>query len=131
MGIIENWSYRWFGLWREQGVGFEKCPSIKDFIDPDLVKGYPLFELYSYLGNCQKVAATSGFSLPDPFTGEVIKESVCYVTDGEWLWLDSLPYYIEKYQVAIPADFLRNIDSNNYKPIELSIEVEHLDWPSL
>lgn len=129
MRLIESWSNRWFGLWREQGFGFENCPSINEFIEPGLVEGYRLNELFCYLDNSETVATTSGDSFCDPFSGEIIKESISYKTDGKWLWLDSLPYYIEKYKVAIPLSFLKNIDNNGYLPTKWSGDLQSLDWP--
>jgi hypothetical protein len=130
MGLLESWPNKWFGVWKEQGAGFENCPSLKDFINVELVKEYNFSELFWYLEDSQTVATTSGDSFPDPFTGELIKESISYKTDGRWLWLDSLPYYIEKYKVAIPIEFFNDIMSNKCLPVKWSGDIQSLDWPN-
>ena len=130
MDLIQNWPYKWFGLWKEQGKMFRKCPSVYDFIRPDLVGRYRLNELRHYLDNSTEVSATSGMYMPDPFTGEEINSSVCYMTDGDWLWLDTLPYLIEKYHIAIPKAFIKHIEKNRYKPVSDFIDFDLLDWPS-
>lgn len=131
MKLLESWPNKWFEVWKEQGIGFETCPSLKDFINIKLVEEYNCVELFSYLENSQTVATTSGDSFTDPFTGELIRESISYKTDGIWLWLDSLPYYIEKYKVAIPIEFLKNIMDNKFLPVKWSGDIQSLDWPQL
>lgn len=129
MEIIKDWPYKWFGVWSEYGEGFENYPSIKEFMNPAIVGEYLLKDLDYYLSNCQIVATTSGSVFPDPKDGKVIKESISYRTDGEWLWIDSLPYYIKKYEVAIPEKFLRNITKNKYIPTKWEGNFDDLDWP--
>ena len=126
--LIQNWPHKWFGMWKEHGEGYENCPSIREFVDADLVSTYSFTDLENYLLNSQELAATSSY--PDAFTGEVMFGSVTYITDGVWLWFDSLPYYIKKYNVAIPNSFLEHIKSNNYIPVEeWTGDFQSLDFP--
>lgn len=129
MNLVENWQHKWFGMWHEQGEGCENYPSINEFIRPEIVAKYRFKELTNYLENSQMVSVTSGDYSPDPYTGRIIKESISFVTDGEWLWLDNLPYFIQKYNVAIPVSFLKRIESNNYKPVKWSGDFDSLEWP--
>lgn len=131
MKVIQSWPNKWFGLWKEQGVGYEKCPSLNSFIYPDLVKEYSLTKLFYYLEHSQTIATTSGSSFADVITGQTIKESISYKTDGIWLWLDSLPHYVKEHNVAIPISFLHNIEVNKYSPVSWSGELQSLDWPPL
>ncbi len=128
---IDLWPNRWFGIWREYGDSYKKCPSVNEYIFPEIVKKYELNKLLNYLRNCQAISATSRVHFPDPMTGEIINGSICYRTDGEWLWLDDLPDYIEKHSVAIPNEFLKNIIDNVYIPLEWSGDFKNLDWPFL
>lgn len=128
---MENWSHKWFGLWKENGQEYTKCPSILDWVKPEIVRNYNLVQVSSYLLNSQELSSTSGEVFPDPFTNELVKGTISFRTDGEWLWLDSLPYYIEKYDVALPKKFLESIQRNNFKPVRWSGDMDSLDLPDL
>lgn len=34
---------------------------------------------------------------------------VHFLTDGEWVWPESLSYYVNKYDVTLPSDFVARI----------------------
>jgi hypothetical protein len=36
------------------------------------------------------------------------------LTDGEWLWRKDLAFYVGKYNVRLPDEFLRTIRANQY-----------------
>ena len=129
MDLIQNWPYKWFGMWKDQRDGFKNYPDIEDFIQPQTVAKYQHEKLYNYLKNSQILLATSGDYAPDPFTGEIIEMSICHMTDGIWVWINSLPYYIDKYKVAIPEAFLENIERNNFMPVKWDGDMDALDWP--
>lgn len=42
------------------------------------------------------------------------------LTDGVWLWRADLAYYIAKYQVAIPEEFVAQMRKNGWKVPDLS-----------
>lgn len=44
------------------------------------------------------------------------------LTDGEWAWPDDLAYYLEKYHVALPEDFVTWIAERGYEVGSLSRE---------
>ena len=37
-------------------------------------------------------------------------------TDGEWIWDESLLYYVQNYQLAPPEEFLTYLRARNYEP---------------
>lgn len=37
-------------------------------------------------------------------------------TDGDWLWREDLSYYVTKYHVSLPGEFLVRLRGLNYKP---------------
>src|SRR5262245_41723138 len=37
---IDDWPHRWFGFWREYGKAYERCPSIRDFVRPEIAATY-------------------------------------------------------------------------------------------
>lgn len=36
-------------------------------------------------------------------------------TDGVWLWMSDLAYYVAKYHVALPDEFLAHMKQNDWK----------------
>ncbi|MCG5218065.1 hypothetical protein [Streptosporangium sp. KLBMP 9127] len=57
---------------------------------------------------------------------DVLTESGCAIgpvatlTDGEWLWPSYLSYYISKYKVQLPLEFVSIIERRNGKCPELT-----------
>ena len=49
----------------------------------------------------------------DETAGSAGTGSAC--TDGKWLWPDDLSYYVRKYNISIPADFLETMEENNWE----------------
>ncbi len=129
--IINKWPHKWFGVWKEYGEEYKNCPSIKDFIYPEIAANYELNKITNYLTTSTGIVATSRSSFPEPFTKEILSGSISYRTDGVWVWLDDLPNYIKKYGVALPQSFLDNILRNDYKVIDWEGNYEELNWPSL
>lgn len=35
-------------------------------------------------------------------------------TDGEWVWNDEIVYYIEKYNVSVPSEFVLHMKKNDW-----------------
>ena len=129
---INKWPHKWFGIWNEYGDDYKKLVSIKEFVYPEVVKGYNLQGVKNYLTNSLLLSSTSRMAFPCPFTGKLYEGSISFRTDGEWLWLDDLPFYIENYNVALPTSFLQKMDKNNYMPVKLwGGNPEELDWPKL
>ena len=111
-----EWEHRWFGYWREYGPAYSECPSIRDFVDQQVVSNYNKEGLRSYLTSAPIVASTSRINFPCPFTGRRIAGSLSVRTDGEWSWLDDLPDYIEEFGVRLPARFEEKIQDLNFLP---------------
>lgn len=124
---------RSIGFFREMSQGKETDPSIYDFVkkgDPSLAE-----KICNYLSNGTTVIVSPGI------TGDIIDEvagvagtgSSC--TDGVWLWPDDLVYYVRKYNVALPDDFLNTMKANNWnnpgKGLDLSNEDLFVDGKEL
>ncbi len=130
--LVEKWPHKWFGIWKEYGDDYKRLVSIKDFVYPEIVKGYNIEGVKDYLTNSQLLSTTSRVAFPCPFTGDLHDGSISFRTDGEWLWLDDLPYYIEEFQVAIPPNFYKKINNSRYRPVKVwEGNAEGLDWPNL
>ncbi len=131
MSVLDQWNHRWFGVWQEYGPAYESCPHVREFVVPEVASHYDKVRLREYLTKAQIVASTSRRSFPCPFTGKRIAGSISFRTDGEWLWLDDLPDYIDHFNVAIPSSWLRKIEANGYvppPPIDPDA-IEKLEWP--
>ena len=63
----------------------------------------------AYLQASEVMAMTSG-RMTDEYTGERV-ESCCmnYRTDGVYAWDEHLAYYVDKYGILPPSDFLEHI----------------------
>jgi len=51
----------------------------------------------------------------DHFTEpEACLGTVALLSDGNWIWPSSLAYYVDKYEVRLPAEFLDNMAKNGW-----------------
>jgi len=129
---LGQWPHKWFGAWRESHRGNDTYPQIREFVSPELVATYDKSRLREYLTTAQVAATTSRNSFPNPFTGKRSFGSLCWRTDGVWLWLDDLPDYIEQHDVALPDAMLSHIEGRGYRlPRPLDEEsLKALEWPA-
>lgn len=89
-------------------------------------------KLVEYLKSCRIVASTSRSGFAPLFDGEETSGSVSYRTDGEWLWLDVLAEYVDRYNVVIPDKWYEDIEKRNFVvPFVCAEKLESLDWPFL
>ena len=68
-------------------------------------------------------------------TRDVLDESSEFVTsshvltDGTWVWYEDLAYYVEKYHVQLPNEFIEHMKMNNWTvPPEDQVDVYNLQW---
>jgi hypothetical protein len=71
-------------------------------------------EILSYLKNGKVVFFAPSRSV-DVLSGEIIGPTKCILTDGEFSWSDSLGYYVEKYNLLLPAEFTKKIIQKSQK----------------
>ncbi|WP_276481180.1 hypothetical protein [Paraflavitalea pollutisoli] len=127
-----EWPHKWFGVWREYGKGYEQYPSVWDFVQPELNAGYEKPRLLKYIRSGYALASSSRRHYPHPVTGMVKTGSICYRTDGVWLWLDDLGDYIEKSGVVIPDAWYRHIQNNQFVIPVLGASIANsLEWPGV
>ena len=133
MSEVDDWPYRWFGVWAEFGPAYKKCPSVHSFVKPEINLQYRKDRLCKYLRTAPILASTSRVNFPNVFTGSRFAGSISFRSDGKWLWLDDLAEYVDHYNVAIPTRWLNDIEARNYSPPdELSGDVTRvLEWPPL
>ena len=92
--------------------GKETDPSIHDVVkkgDSTLVE-----KICSYLSNGTTVIVSPGTTMDviDETAGVAGTGSSC--TDGIWLWPDDLSYYVKKYNIALPDDFINTMKVNKW-----------------
>lgn len=89
------------------GRGF---PSLVDsFSDTPYPEKY---RVAAYLRN-GKLMGLAGPLYHDIFTGEVILLDSVFRNDGVYSWPQVLAYYVEKYNLILPEDFMNHILSQN------------------
>lgn len=133
MNALDDWNHKWFGVWREYGEAYAACPSIHDFTIPGASLHYDKIGIRQYLTQAPIVASTSKANFPNPFDGRRGVGSISFRTDGEWLWLDDLPEYIDQFGVAIPTNWLNKIEIAQYvPPVAVTQElIGKLEWPEM
>lgn len=54
-------------------------------------------------------------SATDVIAGETrITGSSSLISDGTWVWRLDLPYYVERYHLSLPGDFMAHLTSLNF-----------------
>lgn len=71
-------------------------------------------EIIDYLNHGDLVLSSPSCAI-DVFTGVRIGETECILTDGEFSWMSTLSYYVQKYNLQIPKELEEKILSKNKK----------------
>lgn len=85
----------------EYGPGMG-LPSMKTYFEATPYDGQA--EIADYLRNGIKTYAATKKAV-DFFTGEAIPGEYCGMTDGEFTWNSTLAYYVDRYNLRLPAEF--------------------------
>lgn len=80
-------------------------------------------QIVRYLSTATVLAATSQHvdDLLDKSALDVASASSR--TDGQWAWPDDLSYYVRRYHVPLPSNFIQRVRDLNYLPPTLSDEM--------
>lgn len=128
--VIHSWPHQWYGFWRCEGHDYDELPTLKDAtnstwnpVDKEKFIAYlthsPILISSMTTSNCLLCA-------------EVVP-SLCYHSDGEWLWPDSLAHYVRSHNIALPDRFVHAIRERSYIPpqeAELpNVAIRDLPWP--
>jgi hypothetical protein len=74
-------------------------------------------KVVTYLEAGSFVSRMTRPSLPDPLSGsETPVVPVSIRTDGEWIWNDSLTYFVKMYRIAPTDEFMRYLRSRDFEP---------------
>lgn len=99
------------GYFKEMNHSEEKDPSILDYINNKIEDKTKICKYLSegvVLAACGEVVE----DVLNPDNG--IIGSPDAVTDGEWLWPADLVYYVEKYNLKLPDEFVESMKKNNW-----------------
>jgi hypothetical protein len=67
------------------------------------------------------VIATTGRRVGDVLDPEHTDVAdLAVLTDGEWVWPADLAYYVDRYGVALPAEFVSHMRALDWRPPELT-----------
>ena len=108
------------GFFRELRHGDSAGPSLRASVGQLASPHVP--ELVGYLESAPALA-TTGSLVDDVLDGAqkgVARLEVA--TDGEWVWPRDLAYYVSRYRVGLPADFIEHIHAAHGAPPSLDHE---------
>ena len=73
-------------------------------------------KILHYLNGGRNIAHTMGVvkDYLDP-QGKIIMLGPDNYTDGTWVWTSDVMYYVEKYHIQLPDDFLAHMARNNWR----------------
>ena len=85
------------------GMGF---PSMKEFFQSGKYENQD--KIVRYLRTGEPVMVQT--MLPrDVFTGEPLGIEKVFINDGEYIWSSDLAYYVEKYNLLLPDEFIKHV----------------------
>jgi hypothetical protein len=132
MSFIEEWPYRWFGYWKEQGVRYSKCPSISDFIRPQAyLTPKERTDISRYLTVAPVYSVTSRRMFPCLVTGRVFSGSLATRTDGVWIWREDVAYYMNEHRLWLPGTFYRHIVARGFVVPDGGVSLTGIEKPPL
>ncbi|MFI0262541.1 hypothetical protein ACH4OW_26280 [Streptomyces sp. NPDC017056] len=71
--------------------------------------------ILSYLEDGEEIFSTMGAERDAISRDEWIGGAGSLLTDGEWVWPVDLVYYLSRYHIALPADFLDHVRKSGYQ----------------
>ena len=92
--------------------GLEHNPSIKDFINME--DSLRVASICQYLQNGSVLIESPGVTTDVIHPEEGFSGTPTAYTDGTWVWPGDLGYYVEKYFLKLPEDFIRTMEENNW-----------------
>lgn len=120
MGEILNgtcWDHHWFGFWRDEGLQFAECPSLREWVNESWWSDKDVQDVASYLSSAPVVVA--GGLERCLICGQVGSRGVAFRTDGDWYWSDTLAHYVLAHGIRLPGALYSRIQAANYSPPEL------------
>ena len=96
----------YLGFFSENNLSMANNGSIKQFIVSKV--NYDKKKILDYLQNGKKEAICPK-PIYDIISGKMISTSFTVLTDGEYIWKNDLPYYVDKYNIKLPQSFIEKV----------------------
>ncbi|BCL22281.1 hypothetical protein ACPCBX_22700 [Streptomyces tuirus] len=96
------------------GWGLAETGSIKDAVRPSGEPDESSILVYLRNGTGIWSEMSAGPDVLDQNAPELTGIGSLY-TDGTWLWREDLPYYVTKYHLALPDEFVQHIRTLEHK----------------
>ena len=80
-------------------------PELRSLLDKPLNEKIRVLQ---YMENAPVISAAAA-SMRDVLTGEFTGKELLIHSDGKYLWRSDVAYYVEKYDMELPAEFIRHI----------------------
>jgi hypothetical protein len=68
----------------------------------------------AYLAQGKLRIASPGV-IPDPFAPGKLSDSYSILTDGHFAWHQALGYFVDHYDIPLPAEFLEHMSKNRFQ----------------
>lgn len=98
----------YLGFFAENGLSMANNGSINQFIVSKV--DYDKGKIVNYLQNGKKESICPKNTY-DIISGKMIATFFYVLTDGEYVWKSDLPYYVDKYNIELPKNFIEKVTS--------------------
>lgn len=118
---------QFFGLWKEHcGEGF---PSLCE-APQKVLSSSDAMKVAEYLEACPIWVASPGVvnsCICDP---NEVAGTLSIRTNGKWAWQDTMAYYVRRFRISPPLNFLDDIKNGDVAiPLENEIDLSSLHFP--
>jgi hypothetical protein len=114
---------RLVGFFRELPHGLPDGPSLRESLGSTHASEPEILE---YLRNGTMMVASPGMVGDVLGNPQVPVAAPHILTDGEWAWSGDLAYYVGKYHVRLPAEFVRHMEANGWR-VPADIHLDELE----
>ncbi len=99
------------GLFRELERTTRELPSLRESVDS--LDQETAARVANYLGAGEPVVDVMGISRDPIDARTIISGGPSLETDGEWVWRADLKYFVEKYRVQLPDEFIEHVNAQS------------------
>lgn len=112
------------GIIKEYDEGFKDSKPLATYLGNKTMSEELLSSIINYLNDGKAFEGIMS-GLTDLDDDEKVIGSCEYFTDGKWIWVTYLPYYLKKYpNFQLDEEFIADLKERNFKMPEVSKEQE-------
>ena len=100
------------GMFRELVPWDDTAPSIADSVGAEPLPDAD--QIVAYLGLGIPLVDMLDFAKDVLGSGELIGGASSLLTDGVWMWRQDLAFYVRRYHITLPVEFLDTVRGNGY-----------------